>query len=405
MFADACNGPASEDAEPFCFMRTARRKMGDLKKTREEIDEIDRQLVQLFKRRMHLAGDALKAKLGAGLPVLDPAREREIMARVAREAGPEMENEARIVFSTLFSLSRAKQNSELHGGGFAAELEKSMKQGFALPSSATVACPGVEGGYSQQAACRMVKFPSIFYFKSFEDVFAAVEGGMCDCGVLPVENSKAGSVTGVYDLMAHHSFRIVKAVKLRIRHALLGVGGASIDGIEEVVSHPHALAQCTGLFAAHPGFRSLPASNTAVAAKELAASGRKDVAVIASRECAALYGLKVLAEDVSDVRSNFTRFICISKSQGISPSAGKISLMMSLGHRPGALADVLMRFAAADINLTKLESRPVEGSDFEFRFIFELEASLGDGRTAALLDGLACDPDIEHFTFLGAYEE
>ena len=381
--------------------------MRNLEESRKEIDDIDGQLVQLLKRRLSIAGDVLQAKVEKGLPILDPAREREVMARVAEEVGPGMEDEARLVFTTLFGISRARQRAALPDRcAFAAELAAARAAaGDSFPSRATVACPGAEGGYSQQALCAMVKFPSIFYFKGFEDVFNAVEKGMCDYGVLPIENSKAGSVTAVYDLMARHSFKIVRATRLRIHHVLLAPKGVRLEDVREITSHPHALAQCANFIAAHPSIRCVPASNTAVAAKELAASGRRDAAVIASRECAVLYGLEPVAEEISDTTSNFTRFICISKTGEIYPRANKISLLMSLGHRPGALADVLIRFASVGVNLTKLESRPVEGSDFEFRFIFELEASPFDERVVRILTGLANDPDIEHFTFLGAYEE
>ena len=380
--------------------------MKDLGDARKEIDEIDGNLSRLVKRRLELASDVVRAKVQKGLPILDPARERAVLARVADEVGPEMEDEARIVFTTLFALSRSRQGAAFPDSrDFAAGLAADVAAGAEFPSRATVACPGAEGSYSQQAACRLVKFPTIFYFKGFEDVFSAVEKGMCDYGVLPIENSKAGSVTAVYDLMARHSFRIVKAARLRIRHMLLAPKGTALENVREIVSHPHALAQCSRFLESRPNAKSVPASNTAAAAKELAGSGRTDAAVIASRECAELYGLEVLADEVSDTTSNFTRFICISKDGAICPGANKISLMMSLGHRPGTLADVLVRFAAAGVNLTKLESRPVEGSDFEFRFIFELEASPRDERTVRLLTGLANDPEIEQFTFLGAYEE
>ena len=382
--------------------------MKSLEESRKEIDDIDGQLVPLLKRRLEIAGDVMRAKIEKGLPVFDPAREREVMSRVAGEIGDAMEDEARLVFSTLFAISRARQRAALPDRrALGEEIADAIAAGGggSFPSKAVVACPGAEGSYSQQALCAMVKFPSILYFKGFEDVFRAVEKGMCDYGVLPIENSKAGSVTAVYDMMARHSFRIVRATRLRIRHVLLAPRGVRLEDVREVTSHPHALAQCANFLAAHPQMKCVPASNTAAAAKELAASGRRDAAVIASRECAALYGLDPVAEEVSDTVSNFTRFICISKHGEIYPEANKISLMMSLGHKPGALADVLMRFAAVGVNLTKLESRPVEGSDFEFRFIFELEASLRDERTLRLLTGLANDPDIDHFTFLGAYGE
>ena len=339
--------------------------------------------------------------------MLDPGREREILAKVAERVGPALESEGKLLFSTLLSVSRGRQRAQLADDGmFAKAMAEAMSATPAIfPSKANVACPGAEGGYSQQAAVAFVKFPSLFYFRDFESVFTAVEEGMCEYGVLPIENSTAGSVTQVYDLMAKHDFKIAKALKLRIRHVLLAPKGVKLADVKEIASHPQAIAQCAEFLKAHQGVRTVPASNTAAAAAELAKSGRKDAAVIASRECAELYGLDILADDISDTTSNFTRFICISRKTEIYPDANKFSLMMSLSHRPGSLADILIRFGAVGVNLTKLESRPVPGSDFEFRFIFDFEASPHDVRVVKLLSSLASDPEVEHFTFLGAYAE
>ena len=379
----------------------------ELSEIRKEIDAVDEEMTKLFVRRMACADQVAEAKRGTGKPVLDPGREREILAKVAERVGPALESEGKLLFSTLLSVSRGRQRAQLADDGmFAKTVAEAMSATPAIfPSKANVACPGAEGGYSQQAAVAFVKFPSLFYFRDFESVFAAVEEGMCEYGVLPIENSTAGSVTQVYDLMAKHDFKIAKALKLRIRHVLLAPKGVKLADVKEIASHPHALAQCAEFLKAHQGIRSVPASNTAAAAAELAKSGRKDAAVIASRECAELYGLDILADDISDTTSNFTRFICISRKTEIYPDANKFSLMMSLSHRPGSLADILIRFGAVGVNLTKLESRPVPGSDFEFRFIFDFEASPHDVRVVKLLSSLASDPEVEHFTFLGAYAE
>ena len=381
--------------------------MKDLKEVRKEIDAIDEEMVRLFVRRMNAAEAVAEAKRGSGTPVLNPAREREILAKVAETVGPDLENEGRILFTTLMSISRGRQREELSkGNAFSEALARSIAETAGkFPSRATVASAGIEGAYNQQAVSRLFAFPTIFYFKGFDDVFTAVEKGMCEYGVLPIENSAVGSVTAVYDLMAKHDFRIVKAMKLRIRHVLLAPRGVKLGDVREVASHPYALAQCQAYLKGLGDVRQVPASNTAVAAAELAKSGRRDAAVIASRECAELYGLDVLEEDISDVSSNYTRFICISRKSEIYPGADKVSLLMNLGHRPGALSDVLVKFAAGGINLTKLESRPIPGTDFEFRFIFELEASPFDPHVVKILAGLANDPEVEHFTFLGAYEE
>ena len=379
----------------------------NLEEIRREINTIDDELVKLFVQRMKTVEKVAEAKRGSSMPVLDPARERAILAKVAKAVGPDFENEARLLFTTLMSMSRGRQRAELAGDeGFAKEIAAALAATpDRFPSSATVACAGVEGSYAQQAVCRLVHFPTIFYFKGFDDVFTAVEKGMCDYGVLPIENSAVGSVTAVYDLMAKHNFKIVKAMKLRIRHVLLAPHGVTFDDIKEISSHPHALAQCSEFLHTQSAVRIVPATNTAAAAAALAASGRRDAAVIASRECAELYGLDVLREDISNITSNYTRFICISKRTEIYPDADKFSVMMSLNHRPGALTDVLVKFAAVGVNLTKLESRPVPGSDFEFRFIFDFEASPHDPRVVKMLSGFVLDPEIEHFTFLGAYSE
>lgn len=381
--------------------------MKTLEELRNEIDGIDDGLVKLFVKRMEAAGSVAAAKRAAGTPVYDPARERGILAKVAKEVGPEFENEARLLFTVLFSMSRCRQRSELaEKSEFARSLERALSDSPpAFPSTASVACPGMEGSYSQQAASAIVKFPTIFYFKSFEDVFNAVEKGMCDYGVLPIENSSVGSVAAVYDLMDRHRFKIVRAHRRSIEHVLLVNPGVRFEDVVEIHSHPHALSQCSKFLRAHPNIRAVPSTNTAAAASSLAASGRRDAAVIAARECAELYGLQAVREKIADVKSNFTRFICISKKDEIYADSGKFSVMMSLPHRAGALSDVLVKFASVGVNLTKLESRPVPGSDFEFRFIFDFEATPHDPRVVKLLAGFAGDPEIERFTFLGAYSE
>ena len=333
-------------------------------------------------------------------------REREILARVSEAAGPENENAARMFFTNLFSISKACQRSILKGpSSLLAEIDKASSQTQPFPSRAFVACCGTEGSYAQQAVSLMVKVPTIVYFSEFEKVFEAVEKGFCPYGVLPVENSAAGSVSAVYDLMQKHRFHIVKALKLKVDHALLAPQGVKMEDVREVISHPHAFSQCRIFLKEHSSFKISPASNTAVAAKELAMSSRRDAAVIASRACAELYGLEILADRVQDAAYNYTRFICISKDLEIRPDANRISVMMSLPHRSGALSAIISKFAAIDVNLTKLESRPVPGMDFEFNFVFDFESSVSNPSVRELLSELSQDPEIERFEFFGSYNE
>jgi len=379
--------------------------MKDIKNIRAEIDTIDQELAQLFRRRLEIVGEVAESKHARGAPISDPARERDILSRVTAEVGPEYENGARLFFSTLFGITKARQRTILNDEAKLVKEIRSATSPNRFPNRAVVACPGTEGAYAQQAVTRIFQLPTILYFNCFEKVFEAVEQSLCPYGILPVENSAAGSVAAVYDLMVKHRFHIVRALRMKVDHVLLATHGAKLADIKEISSHPHALAQCSGFITSLPGVRSIPSSNTAVAAKELAASGRKDRAVIASRVCADLYGLEVIAEGISDATFNYTRFICISKNLEIYPDANKFSVMMSLPHRPGALNNIISKFAAIDVNLSKLESRPIPGMDFEFRFTFDFDASPADPAVLALLAELSQDPEIEHFTFLGAYSE
>ena len=381
--------------------------MEELKDIRAKIDAIDESLAKLYKERLEIVERVAAAKAATNSPVFDPARERAILSKVADFVGPEYENGAMRLFSTLFGISRARQRKILQGeNALVTKIRQACKETSGVfPTRGVVACPGVKGGYAQQACSLLFTVPTIMYFRSFDKVFDAVEKGLCPYGILPIENSAAGSVASVYDLMDKHSFHIVKALRLKVDHVLLGVRGAKLEDIKEIASHPHALAQCSQFLKKNPQVREIPSTNTAVAAKDLAQSADSARAVIASRRCAELYGLEILAENITDAAFNYTRFILISKTPQIYPGARKFSVMMSLAHQPGTLSDVIARFASIGVNLTKLESRPIPGMDFEFRFTFDFEAIPGDESVLRLIGELADDPAIEHFTFLGAYEE
>ena len=377
----------------------------NLQEIRQQLDAIDDQMLALFADRMRLVSQVAAYKQEHNIPILDSGRERQIMNRLTLRAGKDLEHPVKLLYETIFNLSRASQARQLHGETpLSRTLEKANRAaGKALPNRAMVACQGTEGAYSQLACQRMFEFADILYMNSFNDVFNAVEKGMCPYGVLPIENSTAGSVTQVYDLMEKHRFYIVRAVRQRIEHRLLALPGAALADIREVVSHEQALRQCSAFLAAHPRIKATPMANTAMAADAVAASGRKDLAAIASRDCEQLYGLEALSDSVSDTGNNYTRFICIAKDLAVYEGADKISLMLSAAHQPGSLYRLLTHIALNEVNLTKLESRPIPGKDFEFRFFFDIEASIREEKTRALIDQLKRDSD--QFVFLGNYEE
>lgn len=381
--------------------------MKDIAELRRDIDVIDDKIAELFLNRMEKMDEVALAKKNEGTSISDPARERNILSRVTNAVGEKHEDAARLLFRTIFGITKARQRVLLNGES---EFTKSIKDAIAatndkFPKRAIVACPGVEGAYAQQAASRMFPLPTIVYFNDFEKIFEAVEKGLCPYGILPIENSAAGSVAAVYDLMQKHKFHIVRSLKLKIDHVLLAPKGTRLSDVKVIESHPHALAQCSEFFRAHSDIEMKPAINTATAAEALAANKTRGVAVIASRTCADLYGLEIIAERIQNAALNYTRFICIAKNTEIYSDANRIGIMLSLPHKPGSLNDIISKFSAIDVNLTKLESRPVPGMDFEFRFIFEFEASISDPSVLSLLADLAADPEIDRFTFLGAYSE
>lgn len=378
-----------------------------LNEVRKELDGIDGQLIELFCRRMELARDVAEAKRGTGKAVFDPAREREKLLDVASRVPAELQPQATALFSLLMSMNKAEQQKILHADDDAAPAERAIANLAAstesFPATATVACQGVEGAYSQQAACRLFRIPGITYCDTFDGVFRAVRDGICEFGVLPIENSTAGSVNAVYDLLAEYRFSIVRSLRLKIDHNVLARPGVTLDNIREVVSHEQAIAQCAGYIEQH-GWKATVCENTAKAAELVAASERSDLAALSSLDCAELYGLGVLDRDVQDSDNNYTRFVVISATPRVYPGATRSSIVLGLQKtQPGALYRVLERFFALDINLVKLESRPIPGRDFDFMFYFDLDCTPTDPSFAALLDSL--DDVCSWYTYFGSYTE
>lgn len=379
--------------------------MEELKDLREKIDSIDQQMVDLFKQRMEVSKEVAAYKQANNLPTQDVGRERSLLAKVGDQAGEELADYTQSVYRTILAAGRSYQNA---CSGVTSKVYESIRKALdttpdLFPQRATVACQGVEGAYSQIACDSIFKAPTILYFNTFDHVFKAVESGMCQYGVLPIENSTAGSVNAIYDLMIKHNFSIVRAARLKVSHNLLCKHGVKKEEIREIYSHQQALSQCAGYLSTLKDVKVTVVENTALAAQMVAQSERRDVAALSSRFCGELYGLDLVEQNVQDQDNNYTRFICISKNPEIYPGADRTSLMMTLPHKPGSLYHVLSKFYALGINLRKLESRPLPDREFEFMFYFDLECSVYAPEMERIFRDL--EEESEHFRYLGTYNE
>lgn len=377
----------------------------DINKLREEINAIDAQMVDLFKQRMQVAASVAQYKKERGLPVLDAARERALLGKISDMAGEELDGYARTLYHTMLDVSRAYQYTKLNSESEVfSDIQNTIKTTASMfPSRARVACQGVEGAYSQIATEKLFELPEISFYNSFDDVFSAIESGECRYGVLPIENSTAGSVKKVYELMLEHKFNIVRSVRIKIDHNLLARKGAKLENIREIISHEQAINQCSSFLRTLKDVKITVAPNTAVAAQTVASSGRDDIAALSSRACAELYSLDNLCESVQDAGNNHTRFICISKEPEIYPGADKLTLMLVTPNKPGALYSVLSCFNALGVNMTKLESCPIPERDFESMFYFDFTVSVYSEN----LERLLCELESrgERYRLLGAYSE
>ena len=376
----------------------------ELSDIRRRIDEVDDEILSLFLQRMDLSEAVAAYKKGHQLPILNKTREREILSRMAEKAGAR-ERYVYPLYTTLFQLARTRQQELMESPTLVgAQIRASLSREEAVfPQTGTVACQGVEGGNSQAACDRLLPRGRIVYVRSFEAVFDAVESGLCQFGVVPIENSSYGSVRAVYDLLQRKRFSIVRSTRLCIRHELLALPGTQLSDITRIYSHQQAIGQCSRFLATLPGVQMIPWDNTASAARLVSEGGSSHAAAIASPACAQLYGLVPVARDIQNSDNNYTRFICITRDPAIYAGSGRISLILSCDNTPGALYEVLSRLAALGINMTKLESCPVTGRNFEFIFFLELEASVHAPGVLPMLEEL--ERSYQGFQFLGCYGE
>lgn len=377
----------------------------DLQEARKHIDSIDTQLIKLFSDRMNLSAEISAYKKKNNMAVLDASRERVVIQSVIDRTPDELRDYSPLLYSLILELSKSYQKRLI---GLDTDLIRSIRTAIdetpkIFPDRADVAVQGIAGANSHLACDLMFRYANINYKSTFADVFEAIEKGECRYGIVPLENSTAGSVNAVYDQMTLHDCKIVRSLRMKICHNLLVKPGTKLEDIRTIYSHEQALAQCSDFLSSLEGVRAVPVANTAVAAKMISESGRNDVAALATEQCVRYYGLECLKANVQNVGNNYTRFICISKNLEIYPGAHRTSVVMTLQHDPGSLYKMLSRFYAYGINLTKLESRPIPDREFEFMFYFDLDCPIYSQDLIQLIGELpsACDS----FQYLGSYSE
>ncbi|NLG03302.1 MAG: bifunctional chorismate mutase/prephenate dehydratase [Clostridia bacterium] len=373
--------------------------------TKNKMDELDEQIVELIKQKMNMSREMIEEQKEKQSFDTSESDKQKKLLEIMEQTDENLRNYVYMMYSFIADVSHTYERSLLHPSSALVEkiskaIENTQKE---FPSYGIVACQGVEGAFSQHACEKIFEIPNIMYFNHFEGVFSAIDKGLCQYGVLPVENSTAGSVNAIYDLMMKYHFCIVKSIRLKVDHCLLAPKGVDLNNIKEIVTHEQAIGQCSDFIKELGDVKVTPFENTAAAAKYVTQSGRKDIAAIASHDCASLYGLEVIEENIQNSEHNYTRFICISKKLEIYPGADRTSIMMTIGHKPGALYKILSRFYALGINLVKLESRPIPNRDFEFMFYFDIETSVYSQRFTQLICEL--NEMSEQFSYLGSYLE
>lgn len=374
----------------------------DLIELRKQIDEIDEQLINLLLKRMELSKGVAQYKFERGIPVLNTKREQEILDNVAEKCGAQGEA-IKTIFSTTMEASRALQHKIIGGGKqLRDKIDNANCEKKLSSNGQSIACQGVDGAYSSKAARALFGDCSISFYKQFEDVFEAVNQNKARFGIIPVENSTAGSVHEAYDLIMKYRFYIVGAYDLQVNHCLCAKPDTKYENIENVYSHPQALSQCN-VFLKNFNFTGVNFSNTAAAAKFVSQSDKNNIAVICSETAAKKYGLKILKKGIQNVSNNTTRFIVISKELVIDDNADKISLIFTVSHKTGSLYRVLGRFSIAGLSLTKLESRPIANGEFSYYFYVDILGSVRNEDTLDLLCALS--DELPDFTFLGNFSE
>lgn len=373
----------------------------DLLDLRNQLDTIDAEIVKLYEDRMDICAKVAEYKIGVGKKVFDKVREQEKLAKVKSLTHNEFNSHGiEELFEQIMSMSRKLQYQLLEASGCQGRLPFIGVEELPV-KKARVVFQGADGAYSQAAMMQYFgdQIASI-HVDTFRDAMSAIDEGSADFAVLPIENSTAGIVSEIYDLLVEFENYIVGEQIIKIEHCLLGVPGADISDIKTVYSHPQSLMQSAKYLSDHD-WKQISMQNNAFAAKKVAEDGDSTQAAIASEHAANIYGLEVLKKEVNQSGSNSTRFIIVTNQKIFKKDAGKISICFELPHESGSLYHMLSHFIYNGLNMTKIESRPIEDRNWEYRFFIDFEGNLSDSAVKNALRGLR--EEARNMKILGNY--
>ena len=376
--------------------------MEDLLKLRDEIDVIDNEIVTLYEKRMKIAERVARFKIETGKKVFDREREVSKLNTLSAKASSEFTRVGIVeLFEHIMAVSRKKQYQLLTESGLVEAPELESVKNFEMPN-ARIVFQGVEGAYSQQAMTEYFGTGcDSFHVETWKDAMEAIKQGQADFAVLPIENSTAGIVSENYDLLVEYDNYIVGDQIIQIKHALLGTQDAQLSDITTVYSHPQALMQCNEFLYAHNNWEKISLKNTAVSAKKVMEDGDRTHAAIASVLTAELYGLKVLDDNISNTQNNATRFIIVTNKKICAKTANKVSICFEIAHESGSLYHMLSHFIYNNINMTNIQSRPIKGKNWEYRFFVDFEGRLEDTGVINALRGIK--EEATSLKILGTY--
>jgi chorismate mutase/prephenate dehydratase len=384
--------------------------MGKLDKLRNEIDDIDKKLIELFEKRMEIVLEVAEYKKKNNIPILNREREHEVINKnVSYLRDKRMQKETQEFFESLMSISRKYQSKQLFDyckeeqeKSFYLDNEINNSVNSLVNNDLNIGFQGVPGSFSEQALFEYFgEQANTHSFNEFEDVFKALKNGKIDYGVLPIENSSTGSIADIYDLLRKYGLYIVGEKCIKVEHNLLGIKGAKLSDIKEVYSHIQGFRQSSEFFKQYPDWKLIPYHNTAISAKLISDEASKQKAAVASKKAAEVYNLDIIKSNINYNTDNYTRFVIVGRKLEINEQCNKISIVLTVPHKVGALHNILIHFAENNLSMMKIESRPIINKSWEYFFYIDFEGNLQDENVKKLV--MQIERKCSYFKLLGNY--